>query len=743
VASVALLPFIISEVSFFPGNFARAIFFRVIVEVMLVAFVGLIFIDKKYFPPINLITMLIGAWWGTLAISTLLSPQPLFAFWGSVERMEGFFTLSHYFIFFFILVGSFKDRLKWQIIFNAGIMGSIIMAGISLLQRLEIGFTSPILVGRVLPRATGTLESPLFLSSYLLFFIFLSLTLFVENLKKRIALLYATALVFQILALFATDTRSGQLALIVGTIWFIVLLPIRHKVVTRAKIAVAGSMLGGVVLFAILASQDALMSVVERLPLVPRLLFYATDITSFVNSLDQRLDVWNIAWQGFLSRPFFGYGPEQFTYVMDGLFPAYLNIYFQQQWLNKSLNILLDTLIFSGIVGLGILVTIFGVLFWKLVVTPPKNKLFAHGIFVIFIAYITQALANLDHTLSYILLFLFLAFAVYLIGPRTRFSITSIHFFKGNDHSKGLFLTIMGVTSLFLLGSIYFLNVQPLLANRHLQMTTYLATKEVEKGNEGSLRIATNYFNKHASSVLRSSNIISLDNSLSQVIITLDDITTLSAQEYPEETKKILENTIALIEKEAHLKPSFSKPQFFLGKFYTKLSQFDKAAIEKANAHFENATTLSPNRYMFWIEWAKADPLLNNGARAKEHGLRALTLIETNEAYFWTGIGYIFAEQAKFANPYLEKLTTPSAYQYLENVYRLTKNFDILIKDFYPKRIQEEPRNLQWRASLAVTHYELGNTQKACAVIQDLLSEPDIDEASRQSGESFLLQLDC
>ena len=747
VISVAILPFVISEVTFFPGNFARAILFRIIVELMLMAYLGLIFIypepgrriETKYLPPLNPLTILVGAWWLVMGLATLFSPQPRFSFWGGVERMEGFFTMSHYFLFFFILAGTIKEKKQWLFILNAGIAASGVMSAIAIVQHFKIAFTYPILVGSVLPRSTGTLENPLFLSGYLLFFIFLTLTLLALNTKKRIAFLYGGVLLLQIAALFFTDTRGGQIAFIVGMVWFSLLFPSRHRLVRNGKIVVAAATFIFLAAFLFLIFTQTFSFFLEELPFVPRLLLFATDLTGFISSLDQRIDVWNLSIEAFEERPLLGYGPESFTLVMDRFFSPPLNLFFRQQWLEKGLNIILDTLLISGIIGLAVYLGIFFVLFRELVL-KNRNNILSYGLFTVFLAYFIQNLVSFDVFTSFLLFFLLLAFSAYFISPRKIGVSLPIRLPKivGQKITKyPIFIT--GGIGIVMAGSIFFFNLGPLLASRTLQETIKIAQE-----NPDQLRNATNFFNAHHSRLLRNSRFLAYDNNLYQPLVVLDQITTVSAQNDPEATQEILKNAISLLEEEQKMKPQFSKPRFALAKFYVKLSQFDASAREKAKENFEAATALSPNRYMFWLEWAKSDPLLGEPERAVEHGKKAIMLgaadplIPSGEAYFWTGIGYIYAGKIGTAQEYVNVLQTPAALQYLEQTYKITKNYEFLVNRFYPERITAEPKNLQWRASLAVTYLQMGKTENACAEVRNLLKEPDIGEASQKGAQDFL-----
>ena len=141
-----------------------------------------------------------------------------------------------------------------------------------------------------------------------------------------------------------------------------------------------------------------------------------------------RFWVWGEAWKGFLARPVFGWGPENFTAVFDKYFNP--NFYVPGQntetWFDRAHSVYFDYLAETGIVGLLAYLSIFAMFareFFrrrrlKAVVAEQQRNHAAHKIqdalmLAAPVAYLVQGIAIFDVLPMYIPLFLFLAFSTY------------------------------------------------------------------------------------------------------------------------------------------------------------------------------------------------------------------------------------------------------------------------------------------------------------------------------------------
>ena len=106
--SVAFAPLVIFSQFISPFHFGKVVVFRSIVELILVLYLFLIWRDRSYLPKTNLVFWSFLAFTVAFGLTTATSALPYSSFWGGLERMGGFFTFIHYFIFFVVLSAMFR-----------------------------------------------------------------------------------------------------------------------------------------------------------------------------------------------------------------------------------------------------------------------------------------------------------------------------------------------------------------------------------------------------------------------------------------------------------------------------------------------------------------------------------------------------------------------------------------------------------------------------------------------------------
>src|SRR5688572_1478208 len=81
----------------------RDILFRMIVEILLVAYLSLLILRPSLRPPFSRVTLFFLAYLGIACLATLFSPQKSPSFWGLLFRSQGLFSLLHYGVLFLIV----------------------------------------------------------------------------------------------------------------------------------------------------------------------------------------------------------------------------------------------------------------------------------------------------------------------------------------------------------------------------------------------------------------------------------------------------------------------------------------------------------------------------------------------------------------------------------------------------------------------------------------------------------------
>ncbi len=120
-ASLAIIPALawyVSESSFFPFITGKGFAFRFLVEISLVAWIILAFVDSNYRPKKSLVFFSYTFFLVILCIANIFGANLYFSFFGNYERMEGWFTHLHLFLYFTILYSVYKTEKDWSAMFG-------------------------------------------------------------------------------------------------------------------------------------------------------------------------------------------------------------------------------------------------------------------------------------------------------------------------------------------------------------------------------------------------------------------------------------------------------------------------------------------------------------------------------------------------------------------------------------------------------------------------------------------------
>jgi len=349
-----------------------------------------------------------------MLLSTIFALDSHGAFWSNFERGEGTFQFLHYYAMFFLMVVLFKEEKDWKFAFQVSSVAAVgmIAYGVLGVTGWANNFITPKLgdlskgfwADLIEPRFQGTLGNPAYVAPYLMFSMFYAAYLWASSDKKKkwFAIAgWSLLIAFFFFFFLLSQTRGAMVGF--GK-WIFTLL---------ALVIVLGS---GLVAF-------RHSSFVTKLP--GGRIF---DIAFSDDTLHTRLWTWGSAWQGFLERPVFGWGQENFSAVFDKYFdPRHFNPNSNSEtWFDRAHSIIFDYLAETGAVGLLSYFSIFAVIF-MLIFSKKKDgheasRAGAVGkalIFAMPIGYLIQGLAIFDVLPMYINLFLFFAFVYYYFYNRS------------------------------------------------------------------------------------------------------------------------------------------------------------------------------------------------------------------------------------------------------------------------------------------------------------------------------------
>jgi putative inorganic carbon (hco3(-)) transporter len=271
-----------------------------------------------------------------LLISGVFSISRSLSLWGSYYRIQGIYTVSHYFLFFILLMTNFKGKEKWKKAKIAMFGGYTICLLYGIAQVFGLDFFGYDLQEISLGRVFSFLGHPNYFASYILLLLFPLMSYWIVKREKVVLSLILLGLV----CLFFTGSRAAFIGLIVGLIIFIVFISSNRglKVQRKKILGLFLIAIGGVLIMSTLAGDTF-----QRFNLDEENL----------RSIKSRVEVWKASVIMLEDRSLIGFGPETFPITFATHSPEELN-HLEQfgNMTDKSHNLLIETLSSFGLLGL-------------------------------------------------------------------------------------------------------------------------------------------------------------------------------------------------------------------------------------------------------------------------------------------------------------------------------------------------------------------------------------------------------
>lgn len=422
--------------TFFPFIGGKYYFFRVAVELALASFILWWAFDsegarltpqwlKELFRKPLVVAVSIFA--AVFLLASIFAYDSNAAFWSNYERGDGGFQMLHYYFFFVLLAATFREGKDWRKFFWFSLSAAVLVILYGLLAAgFVVGFFGQYydselkpfadsVIGRLLhpmARFQGSLGNPAYTAPYLMFSIFYALYLWWSGKNRRlaVALGYGGLILIFLFFFILTQTRGAFWGLAAAVFAFFVFVTVRGK--SQLRKFSAGGLLAlifiGLLLFSMRGAGFLKSFAGGRL----------LDLNFKAGTFQTRFWTWGSAWQGFKERPILGWGPENFSAVFDKYFDPrhFIPGLDTQTWFDRAHSIIFDYLVETGILGLaaflGIWATFFWMLFKRVRIGPPV----LNGLLLALpIGYLVQGLALFDVLPIYMNVFIFLAFANYLL----------------------------------------------------------------------------------------------------------------------------------------------------------------------------------------------------------------------------------------------------------------------------------------------------------------------------------------
>ena len=620
LACIFVTPFIcliVADSMFFPFITGKNFIFRTLVEAMLGSWTLLMFLDKTYRPRFSWILAAAGAFIVAITISDFHGVNPYRSFWSNYERMEGLITHLHLFLYF-IITGSVmltEDLWNWFWRTSLGVSVIVVINGFSqLMGKSEIHQSAT--------RLDATFGNSAYLSMYTLFSIFLSTFLYFRSDKKSgMRWIYPIIALLNLVILFYTQTRGTLLGLVGGGFLALVLIAIFGKEYPKFRKYAGYASIGLVVAVGLFISFRH-SAFIQSSPTLQRL----ASISLSDSTTSSRFMIWNMSWQGFKERPFFGWGQENFLYVFSQFYNP--KMYTQEPWFDRSHDVFFDWLVASGAVGLLTYLSMFAALIYSLWWKKKHHfTLIEKSVFTgMLVGYFIHNIFVFDNITSYIVFFGLLGYihALSADAPKIDDEKKSTKKHKNEELESGDIAIATLVILILTTSMIYFINIRNWNANLALISAIRPDGVLVDDGH-GNKKIA-------------------LQNVVDQGLFGTGEAREQLAQfavqtldpRIPQEIRQQFYNlTASEFDKELASDPDNVRTQSFAATFYARFSQYDKSL-----EHFKRAINLSPNRQSNYLDLAMMYVTAGRYAEAESTAKTAYDLLPENPD---AGVAYVTA----------------------------------------------------------------------------------------------------
>ena len=200
---VPAIALIITNSLFFPFITGKNFTFRIIVEIIFAAWIILALYEPQYRPKKSWIA---GSFLGLLVVmffADLFGEHPLQSFWNNFERMEGYVTLVHAFMYMIVVGSVLKTRELWDKFFITTISVAVVLAMYAFAQ-----LSGNIVINQGGWRLDGTLGNSAYMAVYMLFHVFITFFMLLRTKSTGARYVYGALALLFIYLLVQTATRG-------------------------------------------------------------------------------------------------------------------------------------------------------------------------------------------------------------------------------------------------------------------------------------------------------------------------------------------------------------------------------------------------------------------------------------------------------------------------------------------------------------------------------------------------------
>jgi O-antigen ligase/Flp pilus assembly protein TadD len=465
--AILLTPILVSSKYLFPFITTKTMYFRLFVELAIFLYFWLAVINKNYRPKMTKLSWCVVIFSGIIFLTAITGVNFYKSFWGTIERGEGFLTISHLIAYFLILSWTFKSKKEWINYFTGIVIVGLCVEFYALFQKLKVQkFLFWQIINSGEGRLSATIGNAAFLGAYSLQMFYLSLFLFFARKHLVWKIFLAFSCVLSLFILYHTQTR-GAIVGLVATLPLLILSFIfvdksskeeNKEKQKKVKIVALAFLL---LIFGFIATVyfNRNSKLVQNQSTLQRIVSISkTDITT-----QSRFMAWDSSWNGWKDKFLLGYGWENYNIAFNKYFhPEIFVDQGSQLWFDRAHNTIFDIAVATGIFGLLAYLAIFFIAcktFWN----SSKKEFFpARILFFALLAHFLQNIFVFDVLASYIGLFNIFAFASFLYLENKNNNIAPE---KQDNNIKDSNYILAIIAFLILFFAAYIFNIKPLKAN--------------------------------------------------------------------------------------------------------------------------------------------------------------------------------------------------------------------------------------------------------------------------------------
>jgi tetratricopeptide (TPR) repeat protein len=564
-------------------------------------------------------------------------------------------------------------------------------------------------------RLDATFGNASYLAIYLVFHIFLSLYLLLQNrAEKWQKWIYGIVAVFETWVLYFTATRGAILGLIGGLVLAALIVAWKEKENKKLRKVAYGTL---ITIFILVVGFIGLRNVsfVQKSPVLSR--FAGMGLGELTSQ--GRYYVWPMAVKGVLEKPIFGWGQENFNFVFNKNYDP--RMWAQEQWFDRAHDIVLDWLIAGGIVGFLAYASMYLALLYCIWKKGSGMSVTEKSLLTGMIAaYVFNNLFVFDNLFSYILFFSVLGY----VHTRSTANLKPIGKFYSKtfsaDNQNYIFAPVIAIVCL---AGVYFINVPAISANTTLiSAITPPASIDAISNNLGNFKKTFSY------------NSLGTSEALEQ-LITFSVQVNSSQQVSTDLKQQFYDLTDSQVQIKIGNTPHDARYLVFAGDFYENFGQYDKALI-----YLKQAALESPKKPTVYFDLgqafiAKTD--YNSAFAAFKIGYELAP--DSSDGRIIYTVGAIYDKNTAVLNEMMPQIATStilSDNRFLQ-AYAAIGDYQTVIS-ILNTRLLSDPKNMQYKFSLASAYLQIGNKQKAVSLLNEMIAQ---DPTFKAQGEQYIKQI--